>query len=145
MKPGVLVVSEDPKLIHHAFDVLRPYGMKVIGCLGPAMGPCALERTERCPLAESTSVVVIDSPPSGLFSCHEKIIPAADYATQIAERHPASFPILCGAPEASSGATGATAQATSAYSAIEMLRQVARASYLPEDDLMAQVEEGVRP
>jgi hypothetical protein len=144
MNPRVLVVSEDPLVIHHAFSVLRPYGVKVTGCLGPAMGPCALETSDTCPLAEHSSVIVIDAPPSGSFTCHEKIVPAADYAAEIAERHPSCFPILCGAPEARSGPTGDTAQATNAYSAIEMLRQVARASYAAEDDLDAATEEGVR-
>jgi len=138
----VLVVSEDPKLIHHAFDALRPYGMNVIGCLGPALGPCKLEANAMCPLAAHSSVVVIDSPASGAFSCHEKVIPAAEYAAEIAGRHPGCFPILCGAPVGASGATGETAQATSAISAIEMLRQIARAACL-DARAVAPRKEGV--
>jgi hypothetical protein len=142
MNPDVLVVSENPKLIHHAFDALRPYGMNVIGCLGPALGPCKLEANTVCSLAAHSSVVVIDSPASGSFSCHGKVIPAADYAAQIAERHSACFPILCGAPVGTSGATGDTAQAVSAISAIEMLRQIARAACL-EARAVAPRKEGV--
>ena len=143
MNRNALVVSEDPALIHHAFDALRPYGMNVTGCLGPALGPCKLESSDRCPLAAHSSVMVIDSPASGAFSCHEKVIPAAEYAAEIAGRHPDCFPILCGAPVGASGATGETAQAASAISAIEMLRQIARASWPPAAGSEAPRKEGV--
>ena len=92
MNPAVLVVSEDPQLIHHAFSTLRPYGMKVVGCLGPARGPCKLETDGTCPLALHCSVVLVDSPNSGSFRFHEKAVPVADYAAELAQCHPDTFP-----------------------------------------------------
>ena len=123
MKTDVLVVSENPPLIHHAFIVLRPLGLNVIGCLGPANGPCKLETEATCPLANHSSVAIIDSPTSGWFTCHEKRVSAATYAAEMAHRHPNCLPILCGAPEGS-GATGDSTQASSALSMIEILRQI---------------------
>ena len=133
MKNDVLVVSERPELLHHAFETLRPLGMTVVGCLGPALGPCKLETGVDCPLALHSDVVIIDTPPCGAFTNHVKVVPAADYAADIAAKHPDTFPILCGAPEAISGATGDTAQASSALSVIEMLRQLAQISRVPAD------------
>ena len=124
MKADVLVVSESPPVIHHAFTALRPLGLSVIGCLGPAHGPCKLETEAKCPLATHSSVAIIDSPASGWFACHEKRISAATYAADLARRHPDCFPILCGAPEGS-GATGDSTQASSSLSIIEILRQIA--------------------
>jgi hypothetical protein len=123
MKTGVLVVSESPPLIHHAFKVLTPLGVNVIGCLGPAHGPCKLESEPTCPLASHSAVAIIDSPASGSFACHEKRVSAATYAAELAHRHPDCLPILCGAPEGS-GATGDSMQASSALSMIEILRQI---------------------
>ena len=123
MKTDVLVVSESPPLIHHAFTVLRPLGLNVIGCLGPANGPCKLETAATCPLANHSSVVIIDSPASGWFECHEKRVSASTYAAELADRHPNCLPILCGAPEGS-GPTGDSTQASSAMSIIEILRQI---------------------
>ena len=133
MKTDVLVVSERPELLHYAFETLRPLGMTVVGCLGPALGPCKLDTSNECPLAVHSNVVIIDSPACGAFTDHLRAIPAADYAANIAERHPDTFPILCGAPEAAGGATGDTAQASSALAVIEMLRQVAQIARVPAD------------
>jgi hypothetical protein len=134
---NVLVVSEDPALIHHAFNTLRPLGMTVTGCLGPALGPCKLEDSDGCGLAAHSDVVLIDSPPSGVFTDHLKRVPAADYAAELADRHPETLPILCGAPEGTSGATGDSTQAPSTIAAIEMLRQLASVTELPDTDFPA--------
>jgi hypothetical protein len=131
MKTDVLVVSERPELLHHAFETLRPLGISVVGCLGPALGPCKLETSDECPLAAHSNVVIVDSPACGAFTDHLRAIPAADYAADIATKHPDTFPILCGAPEAVGGATGDTAHATNALAVIEMLRQVAQIARMP--------------
>ena len=125
MNHNVLVVSENPRLLHHAFERLQPLGLSVAGCLGPAQGPCALETADRCPLATRADVVIIDSPPAGAFTHHIRAIPVGDYAAAIEERHPDTFTILCGAPEGRSGATGGSAQARSALAAIELVAQMA--------------------
>lgn len=119
---SVLVVSEDPELIHEAHKTFPEPGFHVVGCLGPAQGPCNLETREVCPLAAHSDVAIVDSPASGRFACHWRVVPSGEYAERLAVAHPDCFVILCGAPEGRSGPTGEVAQALSAHAAMWMLR-----------------------
>lgn len=121
----VLIVSEDPALIHHASQELRDVGMRVVGCLGPAHSRCKLEDGETCSLARKAHVALVDSPSSGAFICHWKIVPSGDYAKRLQRAHPECKVILCGAPEGSAGASGEVIHAAHTSSALLLLRELA--------------------
>jgi hypothetical protein len=102
----ILMVSESPERLVSAQEALKPFGIRVVGCLGPVQGPCYLSTHERCPLADHARVVLVDSPPSGHFVRHFNDIPAGLYAETLAGLHPDAEVILCGVPEGTGGPTG---------------------------------------
>ena len=118
---GVLVVSEEPALIHAASETLRSSGVQVIGCLGPAHARCKLEDHQSCPLADHATIALIDSPTTGAFTRHWKIVQSGTYAERLQRMHPDCTVILCGAPEGAAGPSGEVAHATSARSALALL------------------------
>lgn len=120
----VLVVSEDPVLIHRASETLGPSGVRVTGCLGPAHSRCKLEDRSSCPLAEHAEVALVDSPSSGVFTCHWKVIQAGDYAERLQRAHPDCTVVLCGAPEGSTGPTGEVLTASGVGSVLTLLQMV---------------------
>ena len=117
----VLVVSEDPGFIVRTQESLRPDGVEVRGCLGPANNPCSLRLEGVCPLAEGADVVIVDSPRSGSFLYEWASMPAGDYAERLARTYPGAPVILCGAPEGSSGAVGEVTHVANRAAAIDFL------------------------
>jgi hypothetical protein len=100
----VLFVSESPARIVEAQESVKPLGIRLVGCTGPAQAPCYLQREDRCPLTEHSAVVLVDTPENGHFSRHWMDIPAPVYAEKLAAAHPDAFVVLCGA-EGASGST----------------------------------------
>lgn len=123
-----LLVSEDPEFIVEMQETMRPHGVQVVACMGPAQGPCALDEEGRCPMAERVSVVVVDAPRSGAFVRHWKVVPAGDYAAHLADVYPDAFVALAAAPLAAAGPTGDVAHVKDRRAVVELLRWLA---YVP--------------
>jgi hypothetical protein len=102
----IVMVSESPEHIVAAQEAIRPLGLRLVGCLGPAQSPCYLSTQERCPLVDHATAVLVDSPATGRFVRHWHDIPAGTYAEGLASLHPDTQVILCGVPEGSGGTTG---------------------------------------
>lgn len=117
----VLLVSEDPGFIVDTQARFRPDGIRVIGCLGPGQDPCQLDSKGMCSLTSHSSVVVIDSPASGVFGRRWKTVPVGTYAEHLAAVHQDAFIILCGAPIGASGPTGEVAHVGDRTAATELI------------------------
>lgn len=117
----ILVVTEDPFFIEEVRDRFRPTGSKVMACLGPSQSPCLMEVSGTCTLAEHSSIVVVDSPRSGVFAGRWGMIPAGTYAEKLSQRHPDSFVILAGAPVGLAGATGEVASVRHRAAALDLI------------------------
>lgn len=102
----ILVVSEDPFFIEHVRELVEFEGGRVIACLGPAASPCILDRKAVCPLAATSSVVIVDSPPAGAFRYHLTGIAAGDYAARLQRAQADSYVILIAHPGSLIGPTG---------------------------------------
>lgn len=137
-KHDVLVVSESPEFVAEAHKALRPSGARVIACLGPAQAPCYLDDEGSCPLAGHCAVVFVDSPPSGVFTCHSLQVQAGAYAERLQRAHPKTLVLLAGAPVGTSGPTGEVAQVADRDSGLDIVR-----SLLSERGLVRAVADGV--
>lgn len=118
---SLLVVSEEPAIIHAAAETLKSSGVRVIGCLGPAHSHCNLEDHDSCPLADHATIALVDSPTTGSFTCHWKRVQSGTYAERLQSMHPGCAVILCGAPQGPAGPSGDVAHATSVGSALALL------------------------
>ncbi|MEA2462029.1 MAG: hypothetical protein QOH90_2206 [Actinomycetota bacterium] len=98
-RSGMLVVSEDPRFIHAVVQELEPWGIHVIGCLGPLHSRCPLEEHHFCPLADNAGIVLVDSPRNGTFVQGLRTVRAAGYAEDLQRAHPRCAVILCGGPD----------------------------------------------
>ena len=116
----VLVVSEDVELIASFQQTFRPKGVRVLACLGPSQ-PCLLDSKGHCSLAGHSSVVLVDSPPSGVFGQRWNAVPAGAYAGRLAGAHPGSFVVLCGAPLGAAGPTGEVAHVVDRAAAVTLI------------------------
>ncbi len=123
----VLVVSEDPFYIGSVRSVAAPEGGRVIACLGPAASPCILDEKAICPLVENSSVVFVDSPPSGSFRGQLKEISAGDYAERLQRSHPHTYVVLVGAAAGSFGPTGEVAVVGDRAESLHLLKWILRA------------------
>jgi hypothetical protein len=121
----VLVVSEDPAFIFEVEDLAISLGMTAAGCLGPGHSVCPLDQGF-CPMASHSTVVLVDSPPSGCFGRRWDLVPAGTYAERLAKANLETFVILCGAPIGRAGPTGEVAHVRDRAAALEMLRWVAQ-------------------
>lgn len=138
----VLVVSENPELIHFAQTQLTDQ-IRVIGCTGPVQSPCNLETRRFCPLARHASVALVDSPASGLFHSHWKVVSAGDYAEELQRAHPGCTVVLCGAPESCAGPTGEVTTAADALSALRLIGEIVELS-MSHNTLKGEGHEGQR-
>lgn len=120
----ILVVSENPELIHLAHERLGDR-LRVIGCLGPANSPCNLESRTTCPLAGHASLAIVDTPSSGVFHYHRKLVSATAYAEDLQRAHPHCTVILCGAPKGSCEETGNITTVPSTVSLLKLLEEIA--------------------
>ena len=102
---SVLVVSEDPAFITGLQEKFEPLGIPVFGCLGPSQAPCLMDTNGYCSLAEHATVVLVDTPPSGVFG-RWTVIPAGLYAERLARTHPKTFVVISEALLGVSGASG---------------------------------------
>ena len=102
----ILVVSEDPAFISAVHDIVEAAGNRVLGCLGPAASLCPLERRGVCGMAEHSSIILVDCPPSGSFGRHHGAMPAETYAERLSQAHPGRFVLLCGAAPGAARAAG---------------------------------------
>lgn len=116
----LLVVSEDAELISHFQGAFKPAGIRVLGCMGPSQ-PCLLDQKGHCSLAEHSSVVVVDSPPSGVFGQRWNAVPAGTYAERLADLHPGALVVLCGAPLGTAGPTGDVAHVADREAAMSLV------------------------
>lgn len=123
-KHDVLIVSESPEFLAEAHKALRPQGGRVIACLGPAQAPCFLDDRGSCPLAGHCAVVLVDSPPSGVFHHHWLEIPVGIYSERLQRAHPETLVLLVGAPVGSSGPTGEVAGVLDRASALDIVRSL---------------------
>ena len=123
----VLVVSEDPLYIESVRSVAAPKGACVVACLGPAASPCILDEKAICSLAETSSIVFVDSPPSGAFRGHRGEIPAGDYAERLQRSHPHTHVVLVDAVAGSVGPTGEVAVVGDRAESLHLLRWILRA------------------
>jgi hypothetical protein len=117
---SVLVVSEDPGFVHHLQGRFQ-VGTVVRGCLGPADNFCELDRYGSCMLVEHSTIVLVDSPQSGVFGRRWSAVPAGTYAERIASVHPESFVILCGAPVGTAGPSGEVAHVATRAAAEKLI------------------------
>ncbi|HET7482745.1 MAG TPA: hypothetical protein VFK89_07785 [Actinomycetota bacterium] len=92
----VLVVSEDAGFLVAAQEALRPAGVHVVACMGPAQSPCDLLDSGSCPLAGHVDAAIVDAPADGVFRHHWFALTASDYAASLARSHPRLFVMLCG-------------------------------------------------
>ena len=118
----VLVVSEDPSFIFEMQRLFNPLGVRVLGCLGPAQAPCPMDSDDGCPMAEHCSIVLVDSPRSGVCARHCKEVPVGVYASALARRHPFPFVVVAGAPIGCSGPTGEVTQVADRNEAVDLIR-----------------------
>lgn len=123
----VLVVSEDPFYIESVRSVAAPGGGRVIACLGPAASPCILDEKAICSLAETSNVVLVDSPPSGSFCSPLREISAGDYAERLQRAHPHTCVVLVDAAAASVGPTGEVAVVGDRTESLHLLKLILRA------------------
>lgn len=89
----LLVVSEDPAFVEQVRSAVA-VGVQVVACLGPTASDCVLEDQASCPLAERSSVVLVDQPPGGVFRYHWKHLSAPDYADLLQRVHPSAVVLL---------------------------------------------------
>lgn len=116
----LLVVSEDPEFVERVRDRCRPSGARVVACLGPSQSPCLMDVKESCGLAANAEVVLVDSPPTGVFGGCWGTIPAGSYAEKLAARHPSTFVILV-APVGLAGPTGEVTSVSSRERALDLV------------------------
>lgn len=93
----ILVVTEDPRFMERVRYRYREDGFKVVACLGPSQSSCLMDTNGTCGLVEHSSVVLVDSPRSGVFGGRWGTIPAGTYAEKLASRHPDAFVVLSAA------------------------------------------------
>lgn len=117
---ALLVVSEDPEFVERVRERCRPSGSQVIACLGPSQSPCLMDVKKTCGLAATADVVLVDSPPTGVFGGRWGTLPAGNYAEKLAARHPDAFVILV-APVGLAGPTGEVTSVSSRERALDLV------------------------
>lgn len=122
----VLVVSEDPFYIGSVRSVAAPEGGRVIACLGPAASPCILDEKALCPLAETSIVALVDSPPGGTFRGYLKESSAGGYAERLQRSHPHTYVVLVDVAAGSVGPTGEVAVVRDRAESLHLLKWILR-------------------
>jgi len=122
----VLLVTEDPFFIEEARVVLEGAGARVISCLGPAHTACNLYARGSCPLAQRSSMALVDSPAGGDFRYHATAISSGEYAEDLQRSHPDTHVLICGAAIGSAGPTGEVTTTEDRQQALFVLTRLLR-------------------